>query len=139
MALLTAFVLAQTVAATTASITTLAWGSSSQIQESREVVVRSEPEWETLWSLHSSEPRPEVDFSQLLVVAVFLGTRRTAGYEVEITAARSEGDRVVVEYVEQRPPGDSLVAQVLTAPFHLVSLPREVGEIDFRKAEVTEK
>jgi hypothetical protein len=123
-------VIAQAVAMT---FVTVAQGSSSQIQDSREVVLRSAAEWEELWSAHSPQPPPAVDFSESLVAGVFLGMRQTAGYEVEVTAARAEGDRVVVEYVEHRPASDALVAQVLTSPFHFVRLPREVGSIAFRK------
>ena len=114
---------------------TLAQAGSSQIQEPREVVVRSESEWDQLWSAHSPEPPPTVDFSRSVVVGVFLGTRPTAGYQVEITAVRAEDDRVVVEYVEHRPARDAFLAQVLTAPFHFVRLPREVGRVDFRKSQ----
>ena len=114
---------------------TLAQGSSSQIQEPREVVVRSAAEWERLWSAHSSQPLPTVDFSRSLVVGVFLGTRPTAGYTVEITAVNGDDDRVVVEYLEHRPAPDAFVAQVLTSPFHVVSLPRDVGAIEFRRIE----
>ncbi|MBI3047208.1 MAG: protease complex subunit PrcB family protein [Acidobacteria bacterium] len=68
-------------------------------------------------------------------MAVFLGLRQTAGFEVEITAVRSQDGKAVVEYVERRPPSDALVAQVLTAPFHIVSVSRDVGALEFRKIE----
>lgn len=132
-------VIAQAIGATAVTFATLAQGSASQIQEFREVVVRSESGWDQLWSAHSSEPPPAVDFSQSLVVGVFLGMRPTAGYQVEVSAVRAKDDRVVVEYVEHPPASNAFVAQVLTAPFHFVVLPREVGEIDFRKAAVTER
>jgi PrcB C-terminal len=67
-----------------------------------------------------------------MVVAVFLGIRPTGGYGVEITAARREGGTLVVEYVERRPRPDALLTQALTAPFHIVALPRHDGAVTFR-------
>jgi hypothetical protein len=65
------------------------------------------------------------------VVGVFLGTRPTAGFQVEITGVREQDGALVVEYVERRPPSDAMVAQVLTAPFHLVTVPRHEGPVRF--------
>ena len=121
-------IITQAISVGAVTFVTLAQGGSSQIQEPREAVVRSAQ----LWSDHSSQPLPAFDLSQSVVVGVFLGTRQTAGYEIEVTAVTAEGDRVVVEYVEHRPARDAFVAQVLTAPFHFVQLPRDVGEIEFR-------
>ncbi|MBI3047225.1 MAG: protease complex subunit PrcB family protein [Acidobacteria bacterium] len=117
-------------------MTTVARGTHSDIMEPREVVVRSLDDWRALWKAHgSSQPPPSVDFSRSMVVAVFLGERPTAGYEVEITAVKAQGGRAVVEYVERRPAPDALVAQVLTSPFHIVSLSRSAGTPEFRKIE----
>jgi hypothetical protein len=38
-----------------------------------------------------------------------------------------------VEYRERRPPPGTLVAQVLTSPFHLVRVPRQTGPVEFRR------
>ena len=74
-----------------------------------------------------------MDFSASPVVGLFLGSRRTAGFEVEITALKKEGDALVVEYVERTPRSGSFVAQIITSPFHLVSVARNEGEVQFRK------
>lgn len=100
------------------TFTTLAQGSSSQILEPREVVVRSAAEWQTLWKEHSAEPPPTIDFSRSIVVGVFVGSRPTTGYQVDITAVKGDGGLAVVEYRERRPAPGALVAQVLTSPFH---------------------
>lgn len=118
------------------SFAPVAQGSHSGIEESREVVIRSAEEWQALWKAHDSVGVPPVvSFEQAIVVGVFLGSRPTAGFDVEIMAVKREADRWVVEYVEHRPPPGALTAQVVTSPYHLVRLPREVGTIEFRRLQ----
>ena len=131
---MTAFVLAAVMAQVPGAPATVAQGAASAIDNPREVIVRSSPEWEALWKSHAGpQPAPAVDFSASLVAAVFLGTRPTAGYLVEILGTRRENDALVVEYVERAPAADAIVAQVLTSPFHVVKLPRFGGPVRFRK------
>ena len=113
---------------------TVAMGTTSYIDSSRQVVVRSANDWTTLWNSHNpQQPAPAVDFGQHVVVGVFLGSRPTAGFGVTITAVKTKSGRAVVEYAERRPGPGSLVAQVITSPFHLVSIPSDLRLIEFRK------
>ena len=100
-------------------------GLSSQIDESRQASARSVEEWSTLWKQHAGErTRPAVDFSKNVVVAVFLGTRPSAAFGVEIVRVREEGVALVVSYKETRPAPGGVAAQILTSPFHVVAVPR---------------
>lgn len=120
-------------AAQAPGLTTIAQGFDSRISERTEIVVRAQDEWLGLWQAHSSQPAPPVDFSRSVVVGVFLGSRPTAGYQVEITAIATDGGVTMVDYVERRPARGSLVAQVLTAPFHLVSVDGLAEDVRFRR------
>ena len=114
--------------------TPLASGQTSGIEDAREVVVSSEPEWEALWKSHAGGGKPQkVDFSKLAVVGVFLGSRPTAGFEVKVTRVVAEGREWVVEYQEHRPARDRVVAQVLTSPYQLITLEQHDGPVRFRK------
>ena len=116
-------------------IDTIAGDSMSGIDLPRQAVARTESEWSALWQQHAgAKPLPKVDFARRTVVAVFLGSRPSAGYRVEISGTRQEGKTLIVEWREVRPPADSLLAQVLTSPAHLVSIPKFDGEITFAKA-----
>jgi hypothetical protein len=127
-------VLALTLQANT--VTTIARTDSSQIEEPRQAVVRTEAEWVQLWRQHAGgAPLPPVDFKSRTVVAVFLGTRPTAGFAVEITGTRRDGATLVVQWQERRPGPDRMTAQVLTSPAHLASIPAVSGEIRFEKTE----
>lgn len=123
------------------AMTTIARGGVSQILEPREVVVRSAPEWEALWRDHagSEAGRPVVEFPGQMVVGVFLGARRTAGYAVEITNVAVEDGTLVVRYTETAPGPDVIVAQVLTAPFHLVRVDRVDGPVRFERTVKTKR
>jgi len=108
-------------------------GISSQIDIARQAAVRSDAEWNMLWSQHAGDrARPAVDFNKEMVLAVFLGTRSTAGFSVEIVSAREEGGALVVSYRESRPPSGSVTAQVLTSPYHLVAVPKH-GDVKWER------
>ena len=100
-------------------------GMNSQMDDARQVVVRTDAEWSKLWTQHGGDrTKPAIDFSKNMLVAVFLGTRPTTGFAVEIVGVREEGGGLVVAYKETRPAPDSVAAQMLTSPYHIVAVPR---------------
>jgi PrcB C-terminal len=114
---------------------TVARDAMSGIEEPRQVAVRTDDEWTRLWREHAgARPAPRVDFATKMVLAVFLGTRPSAGFAVEIVDARAEGTGLVVTWSERRPSRDTMTAQVLTSPAHFVAVPRVAGAIRFEKA-----
>ena len=114
--------------------TTIAEGTDSGITSARQVVIRTADEWRTLWAAHRSESTPQVDFSRSIVVGVFLGSRPTAGFRVEITGATVQGDQAIVRFVEHLPAADAILAQIITAPFHLIALPSAVRTVRFQQS-----
>jgi hypothetical protein len=108
-------------------------GPSSRVDAARQATVQSSAEWNALWSQHAGDrARPAVDFSKETVLAVFLGTRPSAGFSVEIVGAREEGGALVVSYRETRPQPGSVAAQVLTSPYHLVAVPKH-GDVKWER------
>jgi len=106
----------------------------SALDRPQQVVARTQEEWTALWQQHApGRPVPSVDFSQRMVVAVFLGSRPSGGYRVEITGVRTENGVMVVEWTERRPDPGQAAAQVMTSPAHIVSVPRHAGEVRFEK------
>ena len=66
----------------------------------------------------SSKP-PHVDFNRLGVIAVYMGGRPTAGYQVNLASRTAEvGEHneltLLVSWIE--PPVDALLAQIITSP-----------------------
>lgn len=117
-----------------APMKTIDRGGSSDFESSRQAVVKTAAEWAALWHGHApGRPAPAVDFSTSQVLAVFLGTRPTAGFSVEIIGTHVDNGVLVVQYVETRPAPESVTAQILTAPYHIVSVPARAGEVRFEE------
>jgi VWFA-related protein len=109
-------------------------GTHSNIDGARQVVVRDAAGWGALWKQHAGErPMPAVDFAREAVAAVFLGTRPTGGFGVEIVGAGQKAGAFVVQYRETKPGADAIAAQVITSPFLLVAMPRVDGDVKFER------
>jgi hypothetical protein len=107
-------------------------GIQSRVDEGRQVIVRTPAEWTALWRQHSPDrDQPRVDFGRDMVVGVFLGSRATAGFSVEVVSAHSEEGTLIVRFRETRPKTDVIVAQVITSPYHLVAIPHHAGNVKF--------
>jgi PrcB C-terminal len=118
------------------SIQTVVTDMMSQVESPKQVVARTSAEWTKLWRDHAGETAvPQVDLASRTVVAVFLGTRSSAGYLVEITGTRHDKGALVVEWRERRPERDQVSAQVITSPAHIATIPKFAGEIRFEKVE----
>ena len=118
-----------------ASPRTVDKGDRSQIITARQVVARTQAEWDELWRVHKpARPLAAVDFSKEMVVAIFLGTKPTPGYGVTIVSAVEEGGAVRVRYRETSPPPDAIAAQVITYPYQIVAIPKSAAtDVTFEK------
>ena len=123
-------------ALTPVPFTNISQSDQSNIEEARQVVVRTAAEWKALWKEHApGRPMPAVDFTKSMVIGVFLGSRSTSGFRVTITGIENESGGVTVTYREQRPSARDILAQMITFPHHLVSVERTAGEVKFARAE----
>jgi len=115
---------------------TIAKGDQSNIDDAKQVVVRTEAEWAKLWQQHApSQPRPVVDFSREMIVGVFMGSRPNAGFSTAIVSATAApSGALIVRYTETLPAAGSVSAQVLTFPYHLAAVPKSaVTDVKFDK------
>jgi hypothetical protein len=111
-------------------------GEQSDIDEARQMVVRTDAEWTKLWQQHSPDrQRPTVDFSKDMIVGVFMGSRSSAGYNISIVSTFAKDGTVLVRYQESTPRPGTMTAQVLTFPYHLVAVPKAAGEVRFEKVQ----
>ena len=111
-------------------------GDFSGVREALQIVVRTQDDWDNLWSRHTSiaanpPSTPRMNFATEMVVGVFAGEKSTGGYEVEITRAERRNSRLYLYYLEKSPPRDAMVAQVLTQPYHLLKIPRDDSPVAF--------
>ena len=110
-------------------------GVQSDIERPRDAVARTAAEWKALCADHAGgRPCPQVDLSTSTVIGVFLGTRPSTGFAVEITRIDRDGDALVVQYRERKPGPGEMAAQMITMPYRLVTIDRFAGPIRFVKA-----
>ena len=119
---------------TVPTMKTIDRGDHSNMDDAKQVAVKTAAAFRQLWQQHSPDrPLPAVDFSKEMVVGVFLGSRPTAGYTLEIVSAIQANGTLVVRYREAVPSAGTMTAQVITSPFHLVTVPLFPGEVKFEK------
>jgi hypothetical protein len=115
---------------------TLEHGTQSYVDSGKQIVARTPAEWDAAWKGHApNRPEPAVNFDREMVVGVFLGSRNTAGYAVEITGTQVEQGALVVRYRETIPPRAAVLAQIVTSPYHLVAVPTSQGPVRFENIE----
>jgi len=132
--LLAAFV--QGAQASSIPLRSLERGSQSFIDVARQVTAHTTEEWTTIWKQHApNRAMPAVDFTREMVVGVFVGSRSTAGYSVEIVGVEERQGSVVVRYRETAPGRSAVTAQVVTSPYHLVAVPKREGPVRFEKVD----
>jgi hypothetical protein len=113
---------------------TIEKGTDSAVESAGQFTARTQKEWTALWRSHAwDRPLPGVDFARDMVVAVFMGSRPTAGYAVEIAGTRLQQGILIVEYREASPRAGAMTAQILTAPYHLATIPKFAGRVKFEK------
>ncbi len=121
-------------------ITHIAGGSYCGIEESKTKAVTSASDWEEIWAVIHRDIRPEraapeIDFSRETVVGVFLGTRSTGGYSVEIIDASLHNGKLEVIYKTKSPSPGDMVSMAITQPFHVISVNVTGAEIEFIRQE----
>jgi hypothetical protein len=113
-------------------------GLSSAVDKHATAVARTQKDWLQLWALTGMKPPRELDVGEEVAIAIFLGTRRTGGYQPQIIRiADNDGGRTV-EWRELEPPQGAAVVQVITNPWLIKVLPAADGAIRFREIRKAE-
>jgi len=116
---------------TVPTMKTIDKGEHSNMDDAKQVGVKTDAEWKQLWQ----RPRPAVDFTKEMVVGVFLGSRPTAGFTVEILSATETNGTLVVRYRAGAPGRGMMTAQVITSPNHIVTVPFFPGDVKFETVQ----
>jgi hypothetical protein len=115
---------------------TLDSGIQAGVERPRDVVARTADEWKKLCADYAhGRPCPQVDLAHSTVIGIFLGTRPSAGYAVEIVGIRRDGDSLVVTWRERVPGPDEMAAQMITTPYVVATIDRFAGSIRFVRAK----
>jgi hypothetical protein len=122
------------------TLRTLRRGAMSAVKLPRRVEVKDSDNFTIVWNGIFSGgsrdgrpvPPPAVDFKTEMVLAVFMGEKRSGGYAVEIKDAVERKGSLVVTVLEKSPGPDSIVTEALTSPFHLVAVKRSTLPVQWR-------
>ena len=94
------------------------------------VTAREERGWRLLWQLVGEDPPGPLP-EEAMAVAVFLGARPTAGYQVTITDVLESPSEITVQYRETPPAPGATTAQILTAPYVVELVPLSSLPVSF--------
>jgi len=95
--------------------------------ESGNYVIKNESDWENLWDTVYSHKTPKpslpkIDFTQHMVIAVFMGEKSSGGYNIEIVKVK-EKNNIFEVYIEEHTPAPwTVVTEVFTQPFHIIKM-----------------
>jgi len=101
--------------------------------ETGERVAADNAVWTELWGRVSRETAPPVDFAKNKVAAMFVGARPTSGFRARLIGVEAEPTRYVVVWMEEGPAPDETVAEGATAPFLLVTVPKDDRAVRWEK------
>jgi hypothetical protein len=92
-------------------------------------VIRTEAQWADTWERlyrHALQPpaRPAVNFADEMIVLAAMGQRPSTGYTVQITGTSLHQNTLYVRITERMPGQTCGVGLAVTAPVHVVKLPR---------------
>jgi hypothetical protein len=122
--------------AATTTVRTIDKGTQSNVDSAKQAAAHTPQEFAALWRAHNyDKPAPKVDFAKEMVVAVFMGSRPTAGFSVEILSAAERGGQLVVTYRERMPSEGAMTAQILTAPYHIAAISKTDKPVSFERAK----
>jgi hypothetical protein len=97
--------------------------SHTGIGEARRLVIRDANAWAEFWTELGAGDRPDVDFTQNVVVAVAAGQRRSGGYEIAVDRVNQADGQLTIEVVETTPSPNCVTTGVVTRPVDVVVVP----------------
>ena len=114
----------------------IAKGAFSGYQQPAHLVITNETQWAEVWKKHSvqekpARPLPKVDFEKETVLFIAAGQKTTGGYSVEISRVADIAGQTAVFLKTRTPKPGGIQLQSLTAPFHIVAIPKVKGPLMF--------
>ena len=113
-------------------------GSRCGYVEPSKSVISTEEQWKEIWDkmfryLLTQQELPKIDFDTEMILAAFMGERRTGGYEIRIKRIMKT-DKEIVAYIEEREPDpESFRTMALTQPYHVVVIKKYSLPVRFRR------
>jgi len=105
----------------------------TNIHEQRNVVVRDEAAWVTLWNEHAGPgvPLPKVDFAKQMVIGVFRGPKPTICHGGGISRIDFKDGVLQVGIADVEPASGVVCGQAIVYPSHVVLVNRTEAPVEF--------
>jgi len=103
------------------------------IHEQRNVVVRDEAAWASLWAEHagSEHALPKVDFKEQMVIGVFRGPKPSTCHGGGVGSVSFQGGKLQVGVVDSVPGPGVFCGMMIVHPAHLVIVKRSEAPVEF--------
>lgn len=92
-------------------------------------IINSLNEWNEMFG--QMGVRPDVNFNEKTVIAVFMGQKPTGGYSVSLRQLEVTKDKVQFLVEESVPSKNCIVTQVITNPYQIIAIDKTEKEISF--------
>ena len=107
----------------TVPFTEIAKGSQSAVERRVNYLITSSSQFNELWGVVTATGTPpKIDFKTHSVIAVFAGQKPTAGYAIAVAKIEDASARMV-SITLAKPSDDCMLAQSITTPYQLISVP----------------
>lgn len=109
-------------------------GQSCAESDAKAELISDAKSWKALWleAFGDSKPVPEVDFTQNVAAAVFIGTKRTGGYSVQFFEPVADGGKTVIGYSVKSPGQGMFVIQAFTTPYAIRLYPKPTSPAELQ-------
>jgi hypothetical protein len=107
------------------------FGAVSPYEQFSAQVIRDSGAWSSICRKMSRTPPRDLAAPEEMALAVFLGLRRTAGYDLAIERVGQAGSVQLFRARELAPAQDAFVAQVLTTPYRILIMPASTVAVSF--------
>lgn len=117
-------------------------GHHSGVYKQYFTVIRDSNTFASVWRRATARQYPQpappaIDFSRSMVIAVFLGERRTGGYNIGIDALTLTPNGLTAVVRETRPGAGCNTTQALTEPFEIIKTAATPAPVHFQKQVIT--
>lgn len=112
--------------------------SYTGIKETRNIVVKSQKEFDALWvesqmGIDFGPVKPKVDFDKKWVIACFLGTVNTGGHSLDIESIKAGFETTLITIIHKRPSSGCFTAQVIEDPYLMAVVDHFIPEkVEFK-------
>ncbi len=109
-----------------------------------EVIITDQERFSELWKqMHQGigndyDEAPEIDFSNFMVVGVFMGEMPSSGYSIRINEVAAADESLKVHVSRTEPGPNCMNLTVITYPHHIVKIPATDKSVEFEYSTFVE-